>query len=81
MHYILEQISTVIDVRKEGGVNTIFGAPRTITPKLEEIIVDDLMNFCNYIDKDMVEVNILQIALQTEKFCAELKSKYHQRLL
>jgi hypothetical protein len=56
IHYLFEQISSVIDVRKDSVVNPLFGAPRGVQFKLEEIVHDDLMNFCKYIDKEQIEL-------------------------
>lgn len=56
IHYLFEQITSVIDVRKESGINIIFGAPRSLSFMIEDIFLNDLMNFCNYIDQDMINV-------------------------
>lgn len=63
VHYLMEQITTTIDVRKEGAVNTIFDAPKPVAVKLEEIYIDELMNFCNYVDHDMIKVERPNTAL------------------
>ena len=56
VHYLFEQMTTVIDVRRDFGVNIIFGAPRALFFKLEEIAMDDLMLFSKLIGEDQIEV-------------------------
>jgi hypothetical protein len=56
IHYLLEQITSVIDVRKDAGAQVVFGAPSCLSFMIEDIVANDLMNFCNYFDDKQIEV-------------------------
>lgn len=67
VHYLLEQISTVIDVRKDSGMHIIFGAPRSVSFTIEELMLNDLLNFSNFVDQKQIDVTFGLIQRCTKK--------------
>ena len=64
MHYLFEQITSVIDVRRDIGVNIIFGAPRCLKFKVEDIFLDELLHFTKLIDEEQIGVPSSSPAIQ-----------------